>query len=156
MSWVATAVIGSAVIGGVASNSAAKKAAKGQERALDASTAGTELARTDINRLFEQAAGQQQEGFSGALNFLGGAVPQQLAPFQAGNVAAQQQLSRGLPQIQAALLGNQLDLSGFQAREIPFQPLEIPQQQAPAPIPQRLQGDNINIGLNRTGLGKFR
>lgn len=42
MSWVAVAVVGGAVISGVASNSAAKKAAKAQENATDKAT-GVEL-----------------------------------------------------------------------------------------------------------------
>jgi len=89
------------------------------------------------------------------LSFLGGAPAQQIAPFQAGNVAAQQQIARGLPQIQAAFLGLPTDLSGFQARQI-GQPsdvnINIPQapQQQPTGAPsfgQLPQGDDVQQRL---------
>ena len=101
-----------------ATKKAAKSAAQGQSNALGASTAATGQARGDVNRLFDEATQSRQQGFGNALDFTAGAIPQQIAPFQQGNLAAQQQLSRGLPQIQNALLGQPVDLSGFQGRQI--------------------------------------
>ena len=121
MGWVATAIIGSAasaVVGAVASNAASKRAAAGQKNALAASTAVADSARTDINRLFGDSASARERGFGNALDFISGAPSQQIAPFQAGNMLAQQQVSRGLPQIQNALMGNPVDTSGFQSRSI--------------------------------------
>ena len=121
MGWVATAIIvggTSAVVGAVASNAASKRAAEGQKNALAASTAAADSARTDINRLFGDSASARERGFGNALDFISGAPSQQIAPFQAGNMLAQQQVSRGLPQIQNALMGNPIDLSGFQSRSI--------------------------------------
>lgn len=118
MSWIATAIVGSAVIGGVASNRAASKAAKGQERALGASSAATDLARTDVKRLFGQAGESRKRGFGNALDFISGSPSKQIVPFQRGNVLAQEQVSRGLPQIQNALLGLPVDLSEFTSRSV--------------------------------------
>ena len=156
MGWVATAIIGSAVIGGVASNSAAKKAAKGQENALEASSAATAQARGDIKGLFGEADTQQGQAFQDTRNFLTGALPAQIAPFQAGNVAAQEQLARGLPQIQNALMGNPVDLSGFQARR--FDVPQLPgtqaggqpqqQQQPPVATGSPLGGGGMPSGVN--------
>ena len=53
-------------------------------------------------------------GFQGALDIFGQSVPEQARLFGGGNVAAQQQLITGLPQIQRALLGQQVDFSQFQ------------------------------------------
>ena len=114
----ALAIVGSAIIGGVASNRAASKAAAGQQQALAASTAGIDRARTDINRLFGDSASARERGFGNALDFISGAPAQQIAPFQSGNRLAQDQVSRGLPQIQNALMGNPIDLSGFQTRSV--------------------------------------
>ena len=119
MSWVATAVIGGAVIGGVASNSASKRAVEGQEDAREAMALAAEQARTrDIIPGFQQAQEQQDRGFTQALDFLSQAPQQQITPFQQGNIAAQNQLAGGLPQIQNALLGLPVDFSGFQAQQI--------------------------------------
>ena len=53
-------------------------------------------------------------GFQGALDIFGQSVPEQARLFGAGNVGAQEQLIAGLPQIQRALLGQQVDFSQFQ------------------------------------------
>ena len=115
---VGAAIIGSAIIGGVATSRAAKKAAKGQERALAASTLATDRARSDVTRLFGTAGEARERGFGRALDFLSTAPGTQIAPFQRGNILAQEQIARGLPQIQRAILGQPVDLSGFTARTI--------------------------------------
>ena len=115
---VGAAIIGSAVIGGLATSRAAKKAAKGQERALAASTAATDRARGDVTRLFGTAGEARERGFGRALDFLSTAPDIQIAPFQRGNILAQEQIARGLPQIQRAIRGQPVDLSGFQARSV--------------------------------------
>ena len=115
---IGAAIIGSAVIGGIATSRAAGKAAKGQERALGAATAATERARGDVTRLFGTAGEARERGFGRALDFLSTAPGTQIAPFQRGNILAQEQIARGLPQIQRAILGQPVDLSGFTARTI--------------------------------------
>lgn len=154
-----SAVLGvvGAGIGAVASSKASKSARKGQDQALAASSAGTAQARGDINRLFGSAQDTRQGAFSSAADFLGGNIGTQIQPFQQGNVAAQQQVQRGLPQTLNAILGQGVDLSGFQARQI-GQPSDFniaspfPQQAQPQPTsgfqlsPDQLQG--IQDGLN--------
>ncbi|MCH8328527.1 MAG: hypothetical protein IID15_08420 [Candidatus Marinimicrobia bacterium] len=60
----------------------------------------------------------RQRGFGQALDVLAGAPEQQIAPFQQGNILAQEQISRGLPQIQNAILGRDIDLAGFVPRNV--------------------------------------
>lgn len=142
--WVAGAVVGSAVIGAVSSRSAAKTAAKGAERGQDILQQSREQARQDVLGLFPEIQQAQQQGFQQSRDFLSGQVlPQQLGAFQQGNVAAQEQLARGLPQVQSAILGLPTDLSGFQARQqqLPqFALPEPPQPTQPTPTPPIQRG----------------
>ena len=64
--------------------------------------------------LFNAAQGNALSGFQGALDIFGQSVPQQLEAFQGGNVAAQNALLAGLPQQQAAILGQQLNPNALQ------------------------------------------
>jgi len=89
-----------------------------------------EEARTDVLSLFPAFEQNIQAGAQGALDILGQAIPQQLGAFQAGNVGAQQALLTGLPQIQNAILGQPVDLSGLQAQQLPVD-LSFAQQQLP-------------------------
>lgn len=117
------AVLGGAAIGAVGSNSAAKKGAKAAERGQDILAQSREQARGDVNRIFPLAQEMQAQGFDDFRNFLTNqVVPQQTQPFIGGNMAAQAQVARGLPQIQNAILGRQTDLSGFKARQVGQQP----------------------------------
>ena len=88
-------------------------------------------------------------GFQGALDIFGQSVPEQARLFGGGNVAAQQQLITGLPQIQRALLGQQVDFSQFQpvtlTPNLAFTQQTLPQSPTiaellappePAPVPQ--------------------
>lgn len=129
MAWVATAVVGAlgttgtavlgaAAVGAIASNRASKRAAEGQEEALEATTAATAQARGDITQLFGEAGEARGEAFGKTLEFISGAPSKQITPFQRGNVLAQEQISRGLPQIERAILGQPTDLSGFTARSV--------------------------------------
>lgn len=151
--WVAAAVVGGAVIGAVGTSRAGKAATAGQKDAAGILSAAAAQARREIIPRFEQARIAQREGFGGALNLLGQTPEQVRAPFQQGNVLAQEQIGRGLGQTQNALLGRPVNLSGFQARSVPTPPpLEIPQgQQAPGQqqIPPNIQ--QIINNLSNTG-----
>ena len=153
--------VGAAAIGGFASNRAAGKAADGQNRALAATDSAAGQARTDVNQLFGEANTQQQQGFTNAQDFLSGSIGRQIQPFQQGNMMAQEQVARGLPQIQNAILGNPVDLSGFNARQI-GQPSEFnidlaqfrPQPEAtPAPAVAPAAGFNIQEFRDRFSQG---
>lgn len=87
-------------------------------------------------RLFNQAGQPRREGFQGALDVIGAGVPEQLGLFQAGNVAAQDVFSRGLPQFQNAILGQQVDFGQFQPRQLEadtsfLQNLDVPRFRRP-------------------------
>lgn len=87
-------------------------------------------AREDILPQFGLAQEARQQGAQAALDVFGQTIPQQAGVFQAGNVGAQQALLAGLPQIQNALLGRPVDLSGLQAQQLPFD-TGFAQQQLP-------------------------
>ncbi len=163
----AIATVGAAVIGSRASSKAADKAAKGGERGQDILAQSRDQARQDVNRLFPQAMQAQTQGFQNAQDFLAGQViPQQAQAFQTGNQQAQETLLAGLPQVQNALLGGNVDLSGLQARNVPFQQFtgeftpfvsrETPQApQTPQIDPNVLAGLNFALGGGQGGLGGF-
>lgn len=142
---VAAAIAGAAVIGGVATNVAQNKASKAQGKATDRSIAatqqGTAEARADINRIFPQAQETANVGFQGALDVFGQSVPAQFDVFQQGNVAAQQALISGLPQIQNAILGGNIDFSALQPFQAQNLPTGIFQQQTPMNIQAAQQAE---------------
>lgn len=111
-------VAAAAVVGAVASNVASNKASGDIKRSTDQSIAATQdaaaQARLDVNRLFPEARQSADLGFQGALDVFGQSVPSQANVFQQGNVGAQQQILAGLPQMQNAILGGNVDLSGLQ------------------------------------------
>jgi len=87
-----------------------------------------QLARKDVLDLFPAAAENKQTGFQSALDILSQSVPEQIGAFQGGNVAAQNALLSGLPQIQNAILGSPIDLSGLQSQQLNFDPSFLNQQ----------------------------
>ena len=88
------------------------------------------LAREDVLALQPAQEENRNLGFQSALDVFAQTIPQQLGTFQQGNVGAQQQLLAGLPQVQAALLGQQVDLSALQPKTIGFD-AGFAQQQLP-------------------------
>jgi len=121
----AAAIIGSAVVGGIAATKSAKSARKaqekGQERAQESVERAAAQAREDALRLFGEAGAQRLGGFQGAQNIFAGTVPQQFDIFQQGNIQAQQTAGLAPQQIQNALLGLPVDF-GFLQPSAPFQP----------------------------------
>lgn len=82
----------------------------------------TAQARADVLNIIPRGDVARNLGFQGALDVLSQTIPQQLQTFQGGNVGAQQNLLAGLPQIQNAILGGQVDLSALQPTRLPFDP----------------------------------
>jgi len=109
------------IIGGRTSSKAAETSTaaqlQGNREAREQIQQNIDRARRDALGLFGQSQQNQRLGFSESLGLLGQSIPEQGRLTQEGNVAAQQQLLAGLPQIQNAILGNQVDLSGL----TPFQ-----------------------------------
>jgi hypothetical protein len=101
---------------------AEKKAAKAQqagiEAGIDATQQATAQARSDLFDIFPQAQQTAQQGFQGALDVFSQSAPAQLDVFQQGNMNAQNAILAGMPQIQNALFGNQVDYSAFQPSSI--------------------------------------
>lgn len=101
---------------------AEQRASRSQQRSLQQAQAQiaqqTNVARQEAGRLFEGAQESQRAGFQGALDVFGETIPEQARLFGEGNVAAQQQLIGGLPQIQRALLGQPVDFGGFQPTQL--------------------------------------
>tara|TARA_R110002126_G_scaffold289070_1_gene443518 strand:- start:242 stop:814 length:573 start_codon:yes stop_codon:yes gene_type:complete len=127
--------VGALGAGGAAADRKQNKKALSAQQAQNDSNAKflakqTAKAEGQVKSLFETSQGNQQEGFRRALDILGQTIPQQLSTFQQGNVGAQEQLLAGLPQIQNALLGRQVDLSGLQPKQVQFDP-SFAQQQIP-------------------------
>lgn len=117
---------------------AEKKAAKKQERALvdaqNITRESTDAARQDLLNAFPQAQQTAQEGFQGALDVFGQSLPAQTDVFTQGNLGAQQAILSGLPQMQNALLGNNIDLRQLQPFEIQQPDLGFFQQQLPQTV----------------------
>ena len=130
---------------------AEKAAAKKQERAIreaqDITRESQEQARGDLFKLFPAAQQQTQQGFQGALDVLGQSLPAQTGTFQQGNVGAQQAILAGLPQIQNALLGNQVDLSQLQPFQVQQPDLSFFQQQLPETINPFAPQTNAQMGV---------
>lgn len=119
MPW---AIAAAAVVGAVSSDRASGKAARATGRAADAAFVETrraaDEARRDINTIYPEAQRTAQQGFQGALDVFGQSLPAQTSTFQSGNIGAQQAILAGLPQIQNALFGNQVDYSQMQPFEV--------------------------------------
>ena len=135
MSGVATAIAGAAVVGAIASDRAGSKAASATRDSTNAASQATQRAadqaRGELMQLFPAAQENAQAGFQGALDVFGQSLPAQTQAFQQGNVNAQQQLLAGLPQIQNAILGGNVDLSALQPSSIDTSNLGFFQQQLP-------------------------
>lgn len=114
-------VAAAAVVGAVASDRASGKAADAQKDSSAAAAVETrraaDEARTDLFKIFPEARYTAQQGFQGALDVFGQSLPAQADVFTQGNVGAQQAILSGLPQIQNAILGGNIDYSQLQ----PFQ-----------------------------------
>lgn len=117
---------------------AEKKAAAAQQRGIEAGQEfiqeGTQQARNDIQGIFPSAQQALQGGFQGAADIFSQAAPQQADVFQAGNVAAQQQIAQGLPQFQNAILGQPVDFSQFQPVQLEQPDFSFLNTQMPQPM----------------------
>ena len=152
---------------GGAEKDAAKAQQKGIERGIEATEKAVAEARGDLFKLFPAAQQNAQQGFQGALDVFGQSIPAQTGVFQQGNVAAQNQILAGLPQMQNAILGGQVDYSALQPTQLQMPDLSFLQQQLPqtvdpyAPVmgpenPLTGSTGNIgNIGQNYQAGGSF-
>ena len=104
---------------GTKAGKAAQEAQKNQNQSeRDLKIAFANQAREDLFDLFPSAQANRELGMQGAFDTLGSTIPQQFGAIRQGNVGAQQALLAGLPQIQNAILGRHVDLSGLQPTSI--------------------------------------
>ena len=119
MPWI---IAGGALLGAAIGSKSNSKASKAQQAGADAATAETRRAaneaRADIFKLFPASQDALSTGYQGAANIFGQSAPQQADIFQQGNVAAQQQITAGMPQFQNAILGGQVDYNQFQPTQL--------------------------------------
>jgi hypothetical protein len=155
---VAAAIAGSAVLGaaavGYSTNKSIGASKDAGERASQQLNQSTAQAREDLFKLFPAAQQNTQQGYQGALDVFKQTLPQQAGVFQAGNVAAQNQLLAGMPQFQNAILGAPVDYSQFQATQLQQPNMNFANQQlqsidpfaAPAQQQQGQFSSNSQIG----------
>jgi hypothetical protein len=133
MSGIATAIAGAAIVGGISARNSTNKSIDASEAAGRKATQqlnqSTAKARDDLFELFPAAQQNAQQGYQGALGVFNQTLPQQSGVFQAGNVAAQNQLLAGMPQFQNAILGAPVDYSQFQATQLQQPDMNFANQQ---------------------------
>jgi hypothetical protein len=153
MSFVAAAVVGGSVLGAVASRNATNKSINASEaageRASEQLNQSTAKAREDLFKLFPAAQQNTQQGYQGALDVFNQTLPQQSGVFQAGNVAAQNQLIAGMPQFQNAILGSPVDYSQFQATQLQQPDMNFANQQLQSIDPFAAQAPQQQFEANR-------
>jgi hypothetical protein len=129
---VGGAILGSAVIGGIASNQASKQNSKGVQKGLDQSAAISKQARNDVVSLFNTSAKRANVGIQEALNFYKQNAQKRVQPYVQANANAQNVIGKGAIQANNAILGlpvdmNQItnqpqaqaDYSGIQGAQLP-------------------------------------
>lgn len=126
---------GTSILGAITSRNATKKASNAQDRAnemaVKESRRAVAQAKASAVPLFEQGARDAQAGFQGALDIYGQSAPMQAGLFQQGNVGAQNAILAGLPQMQNAILGGNVDLSQMKAFEMQQPNFDFLNQQTP-------------------------
>jgi len=132
---IAVAGLGLGVAASRQDRKSAEKNVESAERQKSESEAfikqARDQARGDIFKLFPSAQESREKGIQASFDLLNQSVPAQLDVFGRGNIGAQETLLAGLPQIQNAILGKPVDLSGLQAVDLgigqSFQPQQPPQ-----------------------------
>lgn len=158
---VSAAIAAVAVVGGVVSankqSKATKSAAQTQaDAAREAAGINVEqfnIAREAIERNNAIARKANILGTAAALDVNAQIPGAQIGAFQQGTFGAQQSLISGLAQQQNALLGRPVDLSGFKAQNIDFDPsqfsAEIPEGLTAIANQDILVGDEIKSRIRQ-------
>jgi hypothetical protein len=118
MTWVAVAVVGAAVIGGVASNQAADKQADATKKGIKSTKELAAQARNDAIGLFQQGQTAGNKGIQAAMDFYKNSANAVYKPYIQGNVAAQDVIGQGAQQANNAILGLPVDMGFTQPRQI--------------------------------------
>lgn len=109
---------------GTFTGSTARDASKAQieeaERSKQFIQKGINEAKTAVDKYGQGARQSQGQGFQGALDIFSQTLPQQAGLFQQGNMGAQQALLSGLPQMNNAILGRQVDYNAMQPQQFDY------------------------------------
>jgi hypothetical protein len=115
-------IAGGALIAGKMSSDASGDAVKAQEDQNKANEAFIRemrgQSRSDALTLQPVADQVRAQGYQSSIDMLRGATPQQIDLTARGNIAGQEALLAGFPQIQNAILGMPVDMSGLQATDL--------------------------------------
>lgn len=109
--WIAGAVLGSAVLGGISANKAAGQQADATKKGIDESTRLAEQSRMDAINLFNQGRQARLLGQRGAFDFYKQNAQNVTRPLIQGNMLAQQAVGQGGIQANNAILGLPVDMS---------------------------------------------
>lgn len=162
MSAVATAVIGSAVIGAYSSKRASDKASDAAKSGIKSTTQLAERARSDAVNLFNMGRQSRLLGQGAAFNFIRDNATRSAVPLVQGNMMAQRAIGQGGIQANNAILGLPVDMSfaqqpqqvqaeyptGMQLPTLPSQylgsaaPTQAPTTQSTQPLSDKLGGWN--------------
>lgn len=127
----ATAVAGSSAYAANRDSKNAKASVKSQERQKAQSQAFIESqmkqTRGELFKLYPSIQDSQQKGLAAGLDMYKQMVPMQLNSFRQGNMGAQKMVAGALPQIQNAILGRRVDLSGIQPVALDAPQFQVPQ-----------------------------
>lgn len=115
---VATALIGSALIGGYSANKAAKTSAKSTEKGLQQSSALAEQSRNNAINLYNQARVAGQRGLTSSFDFYKNAASAKYQPFIQANKSAQGVIGQGLQQANNAVLGLPVSTNFTQPQQV--------------------------------------
>lgn len=111
MTAVATAIIGSSVIGAASSKSAANQQVKAQREGLAQSNVLQNRAITQAKDYFNLGQKSAQAGYQSALDLFKSSQASKYQPMIQGNVAAQRMIGLGATQANNAILGLPVDMS---------------------------------------------
>lgn len=128
--------VGGAFIGSRGAEESADISAASQREAIEAQQQARREAQQAIFDLVPVGAENIGIGTQSAIDMLAGAAPQQYQMARAGGIAAQDQLRRSMPNVQAALLGGPIDYSAYQTYRGPDMPslqTQLPQMKGPIP-----------------------
>jgi hypothetical protein len=115
---VASAIIGSALIGGYTSNKASKTAAKSAEKGMQQSTALADQSRTMATDLYNKARVSGQRGLTSAFDYYKQASKSKYSPFIQANTAAQGVIGQGAQQANNAILGLPVNMNFTQPQQV--------------------------------------
>lgn len=115
---VASAIIGSALIGGYTSNKASKTAAKSAEKGMQQSTALADQSRTMATDLYNKARVSGQRGLTSAFDYYKNASKSKYSPFIQANTAAQGVIGQGAQQANNAILGLPVNMNFTQPQQV--------------------------------------